>query len=554
VLNTKALSDTSAQLRTGLIQALTVAGVITAISGLLVQVSVNGFSPRSVMIIALYFVLVVAVFWLVQRQRTTIASTLIICVFTLSTLFTQPSIALLLGTLALIAVATLGHWSLYAIANVVIFGKFAAAFLAVAQANNWVYSDAGIQIAMQISALVVVTVFTRFFATAMQRSAEQTRRSNELLRATALVGQDVSRVLDLNELLTSAVNTIRERFNFYHVQVFLVDEKTDQATLVASTGEAGQRLLERKHQLAVGSRSVIGQVTARGEPIMAHNTENDPVHSRNELLPDTRSELALPISDGDRILGALDVQSSRANAFQNEDIQALQVMTNLLATAIRNARLFEAQIRSVEENQRLFIETEANLREIQRLNRQLTHSAWTDFLHGGNITTGITLESNRIVDDLAWTDRLTQATQTRQPVTGGGIIAVPVVLRGEVIGAIEVSADEDMPGSDTLEVVQAVADRLAISLDNARLFEEAQEATVQEQRINAIVAQLQSVSSVDDLLRVTLTELSQSLGAAHGAIRLGGPPDEAAIPAETAHSPQNGNARASGNGNGSAAS
>src|SRR5690606_26051157 len=100
-------------------------------------------------------------------------------------------------------------------------------------------------------------------------------------------------------------------------------------------------------------------------------------------------------------------------------------------------------------------------------------------------------------------------------------VAVPVVLRGEVIGAIEVEPSEEIEAANTVEMMQAVAQRLAISLDNARLFEEAQAATAQEQRINQIVTRYQSANSVDDLLRITLTELSQTLGAQHGAIRLG---------------------------------
>ena len=134
-----------------------------------------------------------------------------------------------------------------------------------------------------------------------------------------------------------------------------------------------------------------------------------------------------------------------------------------------------------------------------------------------------------------WTDSLIKASQTRQPVRdnrdGQSLIAVPLVLGNEVIGAIEVESGDRKADAEAIQMVQAVAQRLAISLDKARLFEESQEATSREQRINEIVSRYQTVTNVDELLRITLEELTQTLGAKHSAIRLG------AIPA----APLNGN-------------
>jgi GAF domain-containing protein len=275
---------------------------------------------------------------------------------------------------------------------------------------------------------------------------------------------------------------------------------------------------------------VIGRVTQSGEPALARDTDRDAVYYRNELLPNTRSELALPLLDGNKIIGALDVQSTRPNAFQPNDIQALQVLANQLATAVRNARLFEQQRLSAQENKRFFLEAESNLREIQRLNQQLTKTGWAEFLRDYRTRSGVTLEADRVVAEAHWSEPLAAASQKREPITqtngDGHVIAVPVMLRGEVIGAIEVEPGSEVSETDAVDMVQAVAQRLAVSLDNARLFEEAQVVTAQEQHINAIVSQYQSVNSVDDLLRITLTELSQSLGARRGAIRLGSDPQE----------------------------
>lgn len=295
--------------------------------------------------------------------------------------------------------------------------------------------------------------------------------------------------------------------------------------LRASTGEAGKKLMAAGHRLNVGSTSVIGRVTQTGQPVKATTGDRGGVHYRNELLPNTRSELALPIKDGERVIGVLDVQSVYADAFDSGQEQALQIMTNLLASAIRNAMFFEQQQKNLAENQRLYIEAEANLQEIERLNRKLTGDNWSRFVAEMEERRGITLRQNTVEHNAEWSQLLREAVQARQPVATDPqetnyTVAVPIILRGEVIGAIEIEPDMRTGESDTIEILRSVSDRLAVSLDNARLFEESQESTLFEQRINTIVGQYQGANSVDELLQITLTELGGTLGAKHGSIRL----------------------------------
>src|SRR5690606_37140326 len=186
---------------------------------------------------------------------------------------------------------------------------------------------------------LIVSVASRYFVVVMEQAVRESQRRTRLLEATAEIGQVATAMLDLNELFSRSVEMIKDRFGFYHVQVFMVNG--DQAELVASTGEVGQRLLANKHKLPVGSNSVIGYVTRYGEAVIARST--DAVHRFNPLLPDTRTELAVPIFEGDKIIGALDMQSVEPDAFRPEDVQAIRSMANALAAAIRNAQLFEAQ-------------------------------------------------------------------------------------------------------------------------------------------------------------------------------------------------------------------
>lgn len=353
---------------------------------------------------------------------------------------------------------------------------------------------------------------------------QQSTRTNNLLRASSDIAQVINRDLDLQQLLDNTVNTIRDEFNFYHVQIFLIDDEYEYANLIASTGEAGKQLLARNHRLPVGSQSVIGRVSQVGEPVIAQNTSADTVHALNELLPDTRSELALPIIDASNIVGALDVQSIHADAFQTVDVQALQIVTNQLSVAIRNARLFKQAQQNIQENKQLLFEYETNLRQVDRLNRTLTKQSWDTYLNQ-TVIEGVTLSGQRILPQAEWSDAMRAAAQDRQTQVEAKetakVITVPIILRDQILGAIEVEIEEHEHASDSVEMMQAISQRLAVSLESARLFEETQEATLQEQQINEIVSSYETAVTIDELLQVTLERLQQALGAEKGAVRLG---------------------------------
>ncbi|HEX2906476.1 MAG TPA: GAF domain-containing protein [Phototrophicaceae bacterium] len=514
-------ANTLGQLRQTFLVAVSIIGIVTAGSGLIAQFFIDTGNLSNTGILAVFLAAIVTTFVLAQRGFLHTASYLAIILFTLAAVM-SPMAILILGGLALISAATLSSRRIFILVNLIVITK---AVIDAIQAWQTAQADMTIGIRIiSVLTLILISFSARFLITYTQSALAAASRSTNLLQAVAEIGQILAKLLSLTELLNRAVELIQERLVFYHVQVFLLDENDKAAHLVASTGEIGQLLLKRQHQLAVGSQSVIGQVTMLGRPVIVRDT--DQVYHHNELLPDTRTELAVPILDGERIIGALDVQSRTTDAFDADRVQALQVMANLLGNSIRNARLFEQQERGATETKRLYLETETNLREIQRLNQQLTRQGWQEYLQGRQTSSsGVTLENNRFISEDTWSDSLIQATRNRQPVTltredGHSIVALPVVLGNEVIGAVEVETEQPLSKNETIEMMRAISQRLAISLDKARLFEESQESTAQEQRINEIVARYQTVSNVDDLLQITLTELSQTLGATRGAIRL----------------------------------
>ncbi len=382
-----------------------------------------------------------------------------------------------------------------------------------------------------ITGMLLVSVVLRRFVARFEHLLFELRRGDDLLSATATIGQVIGQYLELQPLLDRTVNALRDRLGYYHVQVFLANETNTRAYVAASTGEVGRLLLTQKRSIALNENNIIARAMQSGESLIVMDTKPLLGGIFSDLLPNTRSQLVLPIVEGERIVGALDIQSMRVNAFTRNDVQAIEVMTSQLATAIRNARLFDEQERTIRENKRLFLEAETNLREIERLNRQLTKQVWDDYLSGRGVVSGVTWSRQEFRPGAEWTQTMMQAAQRRRPMTveqhdeHKRTIAVPIELRGEVIGAIEIETTAELLATETVDLLQAISQRLGISLDNARLFEETQEATAQEQRIGEIVAEYQSAKNIEDLLQITVEGLAEALGAERGAIRLGKMPD-----------------------------
>jgi GAF domain-containing protein len=185
------------------------------------------------------------------------------------------------------------------------------------------------------------------------RLYQQVRRRAEHLLAAAEVSRVATSITNPDELVVKSVELIRERFKLYYVALFLVDSAGQWAELKHATGEAGQELLRRQHRLEIGGRSMVGSAIAERQARIAPDAEMESVRFANPLLPDTRSEIALPLTVGGNVMGALDAQSVEYNAFSEADIVVLQTMAEQLATAIQNARLIVETEKALTETRRL---------------------------------------------------------------------------------------------------------------------------------------------------------------------------------------------------------
>lgn len=167
------------------------------------------------------------------------------------------------------------------------------------------------------------------------------QRHQRLLKAAASVGHNITSILKIKELLQTTVDIICTEFEFYYAGIFLIDETKEWAVLQAGYGEAGEKMVAENHRLAIDGNSMIGVAIRERQGNISANVGDKKRHFKNPHLPNTRSEMALPLIAKKEILGALTVQSEKVNAFSNADIAALQVMADQLAIAIRNAHLLQ---------------------------------------------------------------------------------------------------------------------------------------------------------------------------------------------------------------------
>lgn len=182
---------------------------------------------------------------------------------------------------------------------------------------------------------------------------EALRRQNEYLATATEVGRLITSTLDLPTLFSRTANLLRSRFGYYHVSIFTVDESGFNAVLREGTGEAGEEMKRRQHSLAVGSKSIIGYVTANAKTLVVNNTAIDPMHRPNPLLPETRAEAAIPLKIGSRVIGAVDIQAREVGAFKDEDIAVLETLADQIAVALDNARSYELAQQAVNEMREL---------------------------------------------------------------------------------------------------------------------------------------------------------------------------------------------------------
>ncbi len=295
-----------------------------------------------------------------------------------------------------------------------------------------------------------------------QRSALSRRASQ--LEVSAEVARIATTLHDLPTLLDTAAHLVSDRFAYYHVGIFLIDESKEWAVLRAANSEPGHRMLARSHRLRVGQQGLVGLVTQTGQSRIVNQVANDEVHYKNPDLPDTRSEGVLPLRSRNVVIGALDVQSVEADAFPDDEVRMLQALADQLAVAIDNARLFQATEQQLAE-----------LRQLHegRIERQMVNA------EGGPLA----YRYDGVEVDAA-------AALTGAPVANHNTLFVPLHIGSQSLGVIEVQAPDGPLSEAERELTAAVAERMGLALENAQLFRQARDNAKRMESLSTAILRL----------------------------------------------------------------
>ncbi|WP_299024897.1 GAF domain-containing protein [uncultured Thermanaerothrix sp.] len=378
------------------------------------------------------------------------------------------------------------------------------------------------------------------------RAEQLAQRRAEQLLASAEIAREAISAREIDTMLQNATNQIRERLGYYHASVFLLDPLGRYAVLREASGEVGQIMKQSGHQLAVGSRSLVGQATALGRTVVANNVHGNPEYYPNPLLPETRSEIVVPLRVGERLLGALDVQSRSYDAFQPEDVQILETLASLLAIALDNTLLYTRTQQNLTQ-QRLFYriisEASGSLvideileKALQGLHEALPENRFAIFLLNREQNLELKAYTGYETDALSrmfwqpsegipgWVAERRQPLRISeftpegkfQPLAPGArsALALPLGYQNEVLGVICIESEQPAAFDESdQEIFATFATNLAAILTNARLVRQIQVQVERQRRLYEITSKIRTLTEVGNILQTSATEIGRALGA-----------------------------------------
>jgi len=345
----------------------------------------------------------------------------------------------------------------------------------------------------------------------LEEANHRNERRAKQFEAIAQVAHATAANESLDTLLPRLASLVSEQFGFYHTGVFLIDNEREYAVLRAANSEGGKQMLQRGHKLQIGQTGIVGFVSAMGTPRIALDVGADAVFFDNPDLPSTRSEMALPLHISGEIIGVLDVQSTRANEFQEEDIEILSTLADQIAVAIQNAGTYQTMQELLEKTQR---ESGSYLRESWRT------------LQAEESTIGYRVSGNEIASLVAplKSKLIEKAVKNKQAVRengDAGTMVLPIQLRNEVIGIMDVHLPAGHEwDEDEIDIIEAVADRLSLALESSMLLKATQRQAEIERITADISGKISSATQFDAIVRTAAEELSRALGGSEVLVQL----------------------------------
>lgn len=341
------------------------------------------------------------------------------------------------------------------------------------------------------------------------------RRAGEL-QAISEISKVIAGEQNLSTLLPLITRLVSERFGFYHTGIFFLDENNKYAILQAASSEGGKAMLARGHKLEIGESGIVGFVGKIGTPRIALDVGLDAVYFDNPDLPGTRSEMALPLTVRNKIVGVLDLQSTKPGAFTDSELYTMSILADQVAIAIENARLFQ--------------QTQQALAEAEALYRQNTQEGWKEFSREeASIGYHQTLTGGKKLFKPLETEEVRQVMNRGESMVfnaneeiAEALIVVPIKLRGQVIGALKIKAPERDRrwAKDEINLAEIISERLSLAIENARLIQESQSRAAKEQIISEVTSRISSSINLKNILQSAVEELGNAMPGSEVVIKL----------------------------------
>jgi GAF domain-containing protein len=382
---------------------------------------------------------------------------------------------------------------------------------------------------------------------------EESQQRTIQLETAAEIARDISSSLNLDELLIKAVNFIRERFDFYHASIFLHDLPGEFTVIREATGDTGAQMKRAGYKIGIGSKSIVGFVSSRGEQLVVNNTAKDATYYANPLFPDTRSEAAFPLKVGERILGEIDVQSIHPYSFTEDKLRSLKILADQMAIAVVNTELFSETQEHLSQHRLLhhITTTAASGTTLEEALESAVNGLQVT-LGGDRVTILLTNREKNILEVKASTGYAEDITKVEIPI-GKGItgwaaahkrplrvrnvtedpryiavssntrseLAIPLVYRNELLGVLNVESElVDAYTENDEEMLGTLGGSLAAIIANARLLEQIRVQAERDRLIYEVTSKIRRSTDIQSIMTTTANELTRLTGARYAKIQI----------------------------------
>ena len=337
------------------------------------------------------------------------------------------------------------------------------------------------------------------------KHATEIKQKSEILAAVDQVSRCVSSVTDANQMIKQVVDLVKSQFNLYFVGLYLVDESGGWAELKAGSGDPGRDLLDGGYRIQTGT-GMVGWCISQGQPRLAADVKMDEVYQKTSELPDTHSELSLPLSSRGSVIGAMTFQSEHVGFFDETLINMLRLIAN--------------QIANILDNTFIVAKYQTTLDTIQKSYGDANRMTWRKILQSGGLV-GYRSEESGIKTIDHSQPQLYEATVSDSS-SHGVKLHFPIVIRGVNMGTIEAikPADKGEWTEEEIAVLKELTDHLSVAVDNARLYSDSQLRAERERRIADITAKVRASTNLDIILQTSIQELTRALHLQQGSILL----------------------------------